>query len=830
MNYLSQCKNKPELKPGVTQLFQEIEQHRIQISKSVNSEVKSQFGQYFTSIKIARFMAGLFNLTKKNTCRLLDPGAGIGSLSAAFLERWASGDMDFQNVELDAFEIDEKLLTHLNNTFEKYQKYLNIFPVIRNEDFITTAVDSLSGNLYHQPLPRYSHAILNPPYRKIKNNSDHRLALKKVGIETVNLYSAFVALALSLLEINGELVAIIPRSFCNGTYYQPFRKFILMNAAIRHIHLFKSRDEMFKDDNVLQENIIIMLERGASQEDVIITTSTDSSFADVETQNCPIKSIVLPNDPRHFIHIPTSPRQDESDRPAMQQCSLKDLGINVSTGPVVDYRLKEYLFNKPGKDTVPLLYPGHFIDGKTRWPSSASKKPNAILRGIETEKWLFPNGFYCVVRRFSSKEEKRRIIASVVRPEDFPDVEMLGFENHLNIFHENKHGLPEALAYGLASYLSSNAVDNEIRSFNGHTQVNAADLSTIRYPDREKLIDLGKWAIQSCKQDKSLIGEQKGEYRTMTKKNINHIVEANRILISLGLPRAQQNERSALCLLALLNLTPEKKWSEAEAHLMGITPIMNWIRTNYQKEYAPNTRETIRKDTMHYFVEAGIVVYNPDNPTRPVNSPKAVYQIEPLTLILIQNYGMKAWRQKLENYIDQQGTLSIRYAKEREQNRIPVRIVKGKKITLSPGEHSELIRAIIEQFAPRFAPGSVLIYAGDTGDKWGYFDSEKLHELGVKIDSHGKMPDVILYAPNRKWLLLIESVTSRGPVDSKRHSELAKLFKESNIGLVYITAFPTRSLMARHLSDIAWETEVWVAESPSHLIHFNGERFLGPYK
>jgi hypothetical protein len=158
-----------------------------------------------------------------------------------------------------------------------------------------------------------------------------------------------------------------------------------------------------------------------------------------------------------------------------------------------------------------------------------------------------------------------------------------------------------------------------------------------------------------------------------------------------------------------------------------------------------------------------------------------------------------------------------------------VEIAPGKKITLSPGEHSELIRAIIEEFAPRFVPGSLLVYAGDTGDKWGYFDAPLLAELGIDVDSHGKMPDVVLHFAEMGWLLLVESVTSHGPVDGKRHDERAKLFAGSRAGLVYVTAFPSRAIMGRYLGEIAWETEVWVADAPSHLIHFNGVRFLGPY-
>jgi hypothetical protein len=305
--------------------------------------------------------------------------------------------------------------------------------------------------------------------------------------------------------------------------------------------------------------------------------------------------------------------------------------------------------------------------------------------------------------------------------------------------------------------------------------------------------------------------------------------QALQIIKSLGFPREQQNERSALCLLALLDLTPEKDWKSCTSPLIGITPIMDFARIHYGKNYAANTRETFRRQTMHQFVDAGIALYNPDEPTRPVNSPKAVYQIAPDALSLLQTFGTKKWDNALAIYKGMMQTLAERYAKERAQNKLPVRLKNGLEFQISPGEHSELIKSIIEDFGPRFTPGAQLIYAGDTGEKWGYFDSEALMNLGVEVDSHGKMPDVVLYWPEKNWLVLVESVTSHGPVNPKRYAELERLFQSSTAGLVFVTAFPTRSVMGKYLGEIAWETEVWVADAPSHMIHFNGERFLGPY-
>lgn len=308
-----------------------------------------------------------------------------------------------------------------------------------------------------------------------------------------------------------------------------------------------------------------------------------------------------------------------------------------------------------------------------------------------------------------------------------------------------------------------------------------------------------------------------------------NVKQALQVLSELGFPRAQQNERSALCLLSLLGMTRDKTWAQASSPLMGITPIMDWVMLHYKKKYAPNTRETIRRQTMHQFVDAGLAVYNPDDPARPVNSPHAVYQIDQTALNLLRTFGSPAWKANLKSYLANRPALAEKNARRRTLKKIPVEIAPDQKIKLSPGAHSELIKAVIESFAPRFAPGCTLVYAGDTGEKWGYFNRELLEKLGVSLDAHGKMPDVVLFDQARNWLLLVESVTSHGPVDAKRHRELSRLFAQSTAGLVYVTAFPDRAVMSRYLAEIAWESEVWVADAPTHLVHFNGTRFLGPY-
>jgi hypothetical protein len=305
--------------------------------------------------------------------------------------------------------------------------------------------------------------------------------------------------------------------------------------------------------------------------------------------------------------------------------------------------------------------------------------------------------------------------------------------------------------------------------------------------------------------------------------------EAQYILESLDFPPAQHNKRSAYILLALLDMQPDSSWKDARNPLRGVTPIMDWCRDHYGTTYAPNSRETFRRQTLHQFIEAALVVLNPDDPKRATNSQGNVYQVEPHALELLRTYGTDEWEGRLAAYKRERPGLRTRYAKVRELQMIPVTVGDGQEITLTPGKHSELIKAIIDEFGGRYAPGGKALYVGDTGDKWGYFDIQTLTQLGVLVDSHGKMPDVVIYDQARNWLLLVEAVTSHGPVDGKRHDELARLFSGSTAGLVYVTAFPTRREMARYLSEISWETEVWVAEAPDHLIHFNGPRYLGPY-
>ena len=310
---------------------------------------------------------------------------------------------------------------------------------------------------------------------------------------------------------------------------------------------------------------------------------------------------------------------------------------------------------------------------------------------------------------------------------------------------------------------------------------------------------------------------------------MSKIDDALRIIAALGFPKAQQNERSALTLLALIQLRETGSWQRLQNPLLGVRAILDFCRNDYKKPYAENSRESFRKETLHQFVAAGLALQNPDEPSRAPNSPKWCYQISPEAMSLLEDFGKDNWQKKLAIYLAAKGSLAEAYKRARELEMVPCKLPDGAVFSMSPGAHSELIRAIIEQFAPRFAPGSSVLYVGDTGNKGVIHDEHGLRALNASVHERGKMPDAILYRADKGWLYLVESVTSVGPVDGKRHAELTALFGKAKAGLVFVTAFPDRGVMARFLPDIAWETEVWVADNPDHLIHFNGGRFLGPY-
>jgi len=444
------------------------------------------FSQYMTPPSVANFMASLLSppIAGKDVC-YLDAGAGKGALTNAFLKMYSEVVNASPHVVVDLYEVDPQLIPMLQSCVSNAAPDIFSKVNIIIDDFIKKASDIIS-----EGGDKYTHALLNPPYQKLNGSSQHRLMLEKHNIQCSNLYTAFISLSVMLLRPGGCVVAIVPRSFCNGLYHKKFRDFILNNCVIKHIHLFKSRTKTFYEDNILQENVILSLEKSKIKGNVVLSTSTDGTFSDYESGIFRSDEVVLDDDLNKFIRIPIA----SSNREHLHVTeSLDQLGLMVSTGPVVDFRARRFIRQLPeNRDDVPLIYPGH-LNGVTTWPKKNFKKPNAIRRCVETEKMLFPTGYYVAIRRMSSKEERRRIVAHLISPDDFSGYSHLGFENHLNIIHSGKKGIRDDLARGLVAYLNSSCVNSLFHSFNGHTQVNATDLRSLMYPTRSVLTKLGQW-------------------------------------------------------------------------------------------------------------------------------------------------------------------------------------------------------------------------------------------------------------------------------------------------------------------------------------------------
>ncbi len=822
-------------------LLAQVDLHRTIASLKPTQDKKGSMGQFLTPASVAELMAGMFdNLGSEIT--LLDAGAGIGSLSAAFVARVCQSQQSTSNLRVVAYEIDPLLIGYLYQTLELCEKECQNVGIsfnyeIHQTDFIEDAAILLQNDLLHKSKEaEFTHAILNPPYLKINAHSKVRKMLRSIGLETSNLYTGFMAATAQLLKAGGEFVAITPRSFCNGPYFRDFRKMFLEMMALQQIHLFESRQEAFSDDKILQETVIIHAKKQKQKlGSILINTSFGTNDDFIMSNSVPYEVLVHPDDPEQFIHIlPDTFSQQIVEQMSLFTCTLKDLGLTVSTGRVVDFRAKDYIRTNPENNTVPLIYPVNFSDGYIEHPK-ITKKPQALLHVEATANLLVPNEHYVLCKRFSSKEEKRRVVAVVYDANRF-DYAYVGFENHLNYFHQDGRGLNLTLARGLAAYLNSTLVDSFFRLFNGHTQVNATDLRNLKYPTLEHLLSLGVRVGEQFLSQREIDELIEKELLSMTNQPSNNpiviksrIDEALKILTALGLPRSQLNERSALTLLALLDLKPTDPWQSAVSPLMGITPMMDFMAQYYGKTYKPNTRETVRRQTVHQFLDAALIVANPDNPSRPINSPKTVYQIEESALELLRTYGTDEWEKSIRTYLASVETLKKRYAQEREMSRIPI-VIEGQVKTLSPGGQNILVEKIINEFAPRFTPSGKLIYVGDTDEKFAHFDEAALINLGVAVDSHGKMPDVIIHFMKNDWLVLIEAVTSHGPINPKRKKELETLFKDARIPLVMVTTFLSRKAMVEYLAEIAWETDVWVAEDATHLIHFNGESLLQAYQ
>ncbi|MFD0213792.1 Eco57I restriction-modification methylase domain-containing protein [Streptomyces hirsutus] len=477
-----------------TDLVLRTEGRRQESSAALDASSRRKLGQFFTPAPAADFIASLAKLPQSGSVRILDPGAGAGSLTASLVARLIEERPDVK-ISVTACEVDPQLHAALQATLDDCVNTAACFGAhvevnLVRGDFIAwaTGVD----DTFSQPPGAFDFVIMNPPYKKLAASSRERKSIAAVCTETSNLYSAFMALGVHLLSSGGQLLAITPRSFANGPYFRPFRKYFLERMHLDRVHVFEARNKVFADTDVLQENVIFTATRtdGAERGPVVVSTSRSYS-EDVRQRSVPYVEMVHPEDREYFIHISA----DEEDTAlaashASLPCTLPSLGMQVSTGRVVDFRSKEHLRPDRVPGAVPLIYPLHMGDGVIKWPVPGAKKNNAIMLNEQTEKLTFPPGNYVVVKRLSSKEEKRRVVAVVFDPEQVP-CERIGFENHVNVFHVAGSGLQPEVARGLCLWLNSTILDRFIRRFNGHTQVNATDLRNLRYPSVEQLTALG---------------------------------------------------------------------------------------------------------------------------------------------------------------------------------------------------------------------------------------------------------------------------------------------------------------------------------------------------
>ncbi|HEU4323916.1 MAG TPA: Eco57I restriction-modification methylase domain-containing protein [Roseiflexaceae bacterium] len=480
-----------------TDATQFAERLRADITPQLDPLRQATLGQYLTPAPVARLIASMVEQSQADVT-VLDPGAGVGTLTAALVDQLCQRERPPRSISVTAYEIDLRLCQSLRQTMEHCATICAAHGVlwegsVREADFIHETVGQLTSPLFETAPAVYSCAILNPPYRKINTGSLYRRLLRQVGVETSNLYAAFVALALRLLAPSGELVAITPRSFCNGPYFRPFRHDLLATLALRRFHLFESRNTLFRENEVLQENLIFAGQKTAVRpETIVLTTSTAAETEAPTIRTLPFKQTVHPDDPEQFIHLVTDRAEEgNAGTVASLPSRLVDLGLEVSTGRVVDFRALDYLRNDPAPDTAPLIYPLHLVGGRVTWPKPGAKKPNALVRTPATRGLFVPNAHYVLVKRLSSKEERRRVVATVYDA-TLLAAEVVGFENHLNYYHWHGKGLDLDLARGLAAYLNSTPVDTYFRQFNGHTQVNATDLRNLRYPDSETLRAIGQ--------------------------------------------------------------------------------------------------------------------------------------------------------------------------------------------------------------------------------------------------------------------------------------------------------------------------------------------------
>lgn len=467
-------------------LVERAERNRLAALTGLDPKTQDALGQFFTPARAASLIASMPRLPEAGGLRVLDPGAGSGMLSAALVDRVLVERPELA-IHVVAVECEPRVLPQLHDTLEACSQEADgrmTFDVIE-ADYITA-----STGLQADPrLSNFDLIIQNPPYGKLAASSAARVAVRQSGADAPNLYAAFLALAAAALRTGGQLVAITPRSFFNGPYFGTFRGYLLDQISLERVHVFESRSTVFADTGVLQENVIFAGTKGGAKNTVLLSTS-NGHRDDATHRLVQYTEVVHTDDPHRFIRIASNDEDTEiAERILSLPTTLAGLGVSVSTGRVVDFRSRECLLAKPAEEAVPLIYPGNLRDGLVVWPREIRKPQWFRPVSDKHAKMLVPEGWYCVVKRFSAKEERRRIVAAVWSPDQTAGP--VAFENHVNFFHVGGASLDRELACGLSLWLNSTLVDRFFRTFSGHTQVNATDLGTLRFPALESLRQLG---------------------------------------------------------------------------------------------------------------------------------------------------------------------------------------------------------------------------------------------------------------------------------------------------------------------------------------------------
>lgn len=471
-------------------LIRQAEAVRVATTAGLDPRSQAVHGQFFTPERAAALIAALPALPASGVLRVLDAGAGSGMLSAALVERIVT-DAPGVEVEVTAIEIDPQLIPSLDATARLCERWARRHGT--ELQFTPTCADLIesSTGLHAVRRPEYDIVITNPPYGKLPAFSAERRALASVGWEAPNVYAGFLALGVEALREGGQLVAITPRSFANGPYFGGFRRRLLNFVTINRVHTFESRSSIFADNGVLQENIVFSATRGGKPGKVYVTVSYDHTDIGAEYL-VDYDDLVLPDDSNGFIRIATSPGDTAvAERMLSLPATLSTLGLQVSTGRVVDFRVRGNLRREPAAADLPLVYPGNLRGGFVEWPLPIRKPQGFRLLEEKDRKALLPRGCYVVVKRFSAKEERRRIVAALWDPARNGPHD-IAFENHLNVFHRAGAGLDRELAWGLCLWLNGSSVDRFFRTFSGHTQVNASDLRSLRFPLEGMLRELAR--------------------------------------------------------------------------------------------------------------------------------------------------------------------------------------------------------------------------------------------------------------------------------------------------------------------------------------------------